>query len=118
MEKNDRKAKTDIKERFMQAIQKDPYLVGIIMNIKVFGINEITDYGTIIVKYHNRKTGITTIIDPAKPTIFIKENNEPEGFNISIRLAIQTTIETFGIPEVTEIPKFGGNLLPLLNGPP
>jgi hypothetical protein len=99
-----------IKDRFIQAMQKDPYFVGVIANIKVIGLDMLTDYGTLIIRYYNPKTGILAIIDPAKPTMFIKEDKEPQGFNIHIPLAIQLMIETFGTPEIIEIPKFHTNI--------
>ncbi len=100
------------KERFIQAMQKDPYFVGVIANIKVLGLDTLTDYGTLIIRYYNPKTGILAIIDPAKPTMFIKNDKEPEGFNIPIPLAIQLMLETFGEPEIIEIPKFHTNITP------
>jgi len=101
-----------IKDRFIQAMHKDPYFVGVIANIKVIGLDMLTDYGTLIMRYYNPKTGILAIIDPAKPTIFIKEDKEPQGFNIHIPLAIQLMIEAFGTPEIIEIPKFHTNIIP------
>jgi hypothetical protein len=106
--KEDRKRSP--RERFIQAMQKDPHFVGIITDIQVLGLDLLTNYGTLIIRYYNPKTGISAIIDPAKPTIFVKEDNEPQGFNIHIRLAIQLMVETFGMPEIEEIPKFGTNL--------
>jgi hypothetical protein len=106
------KNKTSTREKFIQAIQKDPYLVGVIANIKVIGLDILTDYGTLIIRYYNPKTGIFALIDPAKPTMFIKEDKEPQGFNIHIPLAIQLMIETFGTPEIIEIPKFYTNMIP------
>jgi hypothetical protein len=101
---------TNAKERFMKAIQKDPYLVGLILSLKLDGLYEFTNYGTVIVHYHNRKLGTTAIIDPTKPTIFIKENEEDPGFHIPIKTAIRLTTETFGTPEVMEVPKFHTNI--------
>lgn len=97
------------KEKLLQAIQKDPHLVGLIMNLKFEGIEELTDYGTIILRIYNPKTGITVILDPAKPSLFIIDNEE-EGFNIPIQTAIRITLETYGKPQVEEIPKFGTNI--------
>jgi hypothetical protein len=102
--------KRSIKERFIQAMQKDPYFVGVIANIKVLGLDTLTDYGTLIIRYYNPKTGIFAIIDPAKPAMFIKNDQEPQGFNIHTPLAIQLMIETFGTPEIIEIPKFHTNI--------
>jgi hypothetical protein len=107
------KEKTNIREKFTQAIQRDPHLVALITGIKVHGMEEITQYGTLIILYNNRKTGITAILDPAKPTIFIEDKHRKEKFNISIELAIKTTLETFGNPEFVEIPKIQTNLIPM-----
>jgi hypothetical protein len=106
------KNKASIRERFLEAIQKDPHFVGLIINIKILGMDTLTEYGTLILRYHNAKTGITAIIDPAKPTMFIKNDKDREGFNIHIPLAIQLTTETFGTPEIIEIPKFHTNIIP------
>ena len=101
-----------VKDQFIRTIQKDPHFTGLIMNIKVLGLDFLTDYGTLIIRYYNPKTGILALIDPANPTIFIKHDNEPQGFRIHIPLAIQLTIETFGTPEIVEIPKFHTNIIP------
>jgi hypothetical protein len=95
----------ETKEKFKKAIQKDPFLVGLIWNIKMEGIANLTDHGTIIIMMENPKTGTTVILDPAKPYLFIEDNGE--GYNIPIQTAIRITLETFGAPKVTEIPKFG-----------
>ena len=105
--------KRSIKDKFIQVIKKDPHLVALIMGIKVHGIGEITQYGTLIIFYNNKKTGITAILDPTKPTIFIEDKNDKEKFNIAIDLAIKTTLETFGNPEFVEIPKIQTNLIPM-----
>jgi hypothetical protein len=105
------KNQESIKDRFTQAIKTDPHLVALIMSIEVHGMEEITQYGTLIVLYNNRKTGITAILDPAKPTIFIENKHRKEKFNISIELAIKTTLETFGKPEFVEIPKIHTNII-------
>ena len=97
------------KEKFLEAIRKDPHLVGLIMNLRFEGIEALTDYGMLILKIHNPKTGITVILDPAKPYLFIKDNEE-EGFNIPIQTAIRLTFETYGKPQVEEIPKFETNI--------
>ncbi len=111
------KEQGNIKERLIKAIQKDPHILGIVWNIRLEGMHNLTDYGTIILIYNNRKTGISVIIDPAKPTIHIKDTKTNEGFNIHIPLAIKTVEETYGIPEVEEIPKFFTNI-PLSKGKP
>jgi len=107
------KGQANPKEKFLKAMQKDPHLAGIILNLKYEGIQALTNYGTLILKIHNPKTGIMVIIDPAKPYLFIKDNND-EGFNIPIQTAIRITLETYGTPQVEEIPKFGTNI-PELN---
>jgi hypothetical protein len=105
--------KGSIKDKFIQTIKTDPHLVALIMGIKTHGMEEITDYGTLIILYNNRKTGITAILDPAKPTMFIEDKHRKEQFNISIELAIKLTLETFGNPEFVEIPKIQTNLIPI-----
>ena len=100
--------KTSPKNKFIQAIQKDPMLIGFVINIDILGIDFLTDYGTLILQYHNPKTKFSAILDPAKPTIFIHDGKE--GFNISIRLAINTIKELYGMPEVIEIPKIFTNI--------
>jgi len=102
--------KGTVKDKFIQAITKDPHLVALIMGIKTYGIGTLTQYGTMIILYNNKKTGITAILDPAKPTIFIEDQQRKEKFNIHINMAIKLTLETFGNPEFIEIPKFGTNL--------
>lgn len=102
------KDKQNARELFKQAIQKDPFLVGLIWNINLDGIHILTDFGTLIIKMYNPKTGITIILDPAKPYLFINDNGT--SFNIPIKEAIQITATTFGIPQVEEIPKFGTNI--------
>lgn len=109
--------KSTVKDKFIQAITKDPHLVAIIMSIKTYGLETITYLGTIIILYNNKKTGIKAILDPAKPTIFIEDQQRKETFNIPINMAIKLTLETFGNPEFIEIPKFGTNLLELKNSP-
>jgi len=104
--------RTSTKDKFIQAIKKDPHLVALIMGIKTYGIGEITQDGTLIILYNNKKTGITAILDPAKPTIFIEDKHNKEKFNFPIELAIKTTLETFGNPEFIEIPKILTNLIP------
>ena len=103
--------KNNIRNKFIQTIKKDPHLVALIMSIKFHGIGEITQLGTLIILYNNKKTGITAILDPAKPTIFIEDKQNKEKFNISIGLAINLTLETFGYPEFIEIPKIQTNLI-------
>ncbi|MFZ8861768.1 MAG: hypothetical protein ACO2PP_14885 [Thermocrinis sp.] len=103
--------KGNIRDKFIQTIKKDPHLVALIMGIKFHGIGEITQLGTLIILYNNKKTGITAILDPAKPTIFIEDKQNKEKFNISIGLAINLTLETFGYPEFIEIPKIQTNLI-------
>jgi hypothetical protein len=105
--------KGSIKDKFTQTIKTDPHLVALIMGIKTHGMEEITDYGTLIILYNNRKTGITAILDPAKPTMFIEDKHRKEKFNIPIELAIKLTLETFGNPEFVEIPKIQTNLIPM-----
>ena len=104
--------KDTVKEKFIQAITKDPHLVALIMSIKTYGTRAITYGGNMIILYNNDKTGINAILDPAKPSIFIADQQREEKFNISINMAIKLTLETFGNPEFTEIPKFGTNLFP------
>jgi hypothetical protein len=104
--------KGNIKDKFIETIKKDPHLVALIMGIKVHGIGEITQHGTIIIFYTNKKTGITAILDPAKPTMFIEDKQKNEKFNITIGLAIKATLETFGNPEFIEIPKIQTNIIP------
>jgi len=104
--------KGTVKDMFIQAITKDPHLVALIMGIKTYGLKTLTYNGTIIILYNNKKTGINAILDPAKPTIFIEDQQRKEKFNIPINMAIKLTLETFGNPEFTEIPKFGTNLFP------
>jgi hypothetical protein len=105
--------KGTVKDKFIQAITKDPHLVALIMGIKTHGIGILTQYGTMIILYNNKKTGITAILDPAKPTIFIEDSQSKEKFNTPINLAIKTTLEVFGNPEFTEIPKFQTNIPPI-----
>ncbi len=100
--------RTSIKERFIQAIQNDPMLIGFVNNIDVAGLDFLTAHGTLILHYYNPKTKYTAILDPAKPTIFIHDGKE--GFNIHIQLAIKTIKELYGTPEITEIPKIGTNI--------
>jgi hypothetical protein len=96
------------KEKLIEATKKDPHIIGLITNLKYLGIAELTNFGTLILKYYNRKTNTTVIIDPTKPTLFIHDGTE--NFNIHIRLAIQTIDETYGVPEIEEIPKFFTNI--------
>jgi hypothetical protein len=105
--------KGTVKDKFIQAIIKDPHLVALIMGIKTYGIGTLTQYGTMIIFYNNKKTGITAILDPAKPTIFIEDQQRKEKFNTPINIAIKLTLETFGNPEFTEIPKFQTNIPPI-----
>jgi hypothetical protein len=100
--------KASPKDKFIQAIQKDPMLIGFVMNIDTAGLDFLTDHGTLILQYHNPKTKLSAILDPAKPTIFIHDGKE--GFNISIRLAISIIKELYGTPEIIEIPKIGTNI--------
>jgi hypothetical protein len=104
--------KATLKDKFIQTIQKDPHLVALIMGIKYHGTGELTLNGTLIILYKNKKTGITAILDPAKPTIFIEDTHNKEKLNIHIQLAIKLTLETFGNPEFIEIPKFHTNTIP------
>jgi hypothetical protein len=67
--------KENLKDKFTQTIKTDPHLVALIMAIKYHGIKVITNHGTLIIFYNNRKTGISAILDPTKPTIFIENKN-------------------------------------------
>jgi len=98
------------KEKFTEIIKRDPHIVAIVMTIKAHGIEAITEQGTLIILYSNKKTNIAAIIDPAKPTIFIEDKQTNEKLNIPIKLATRITIETFGLPELTGIPKFWTNI--------
>ncbi|MFZ8862381.1 MAG: hypothetical protein ACO2PP_18010 [Thermocrinis sp.] len=98
------------KDKFTEIIKRDPHIVAIVMGIITHGIEAITEQGTLIILYSNKKTNITAIIDPAKPTIFIEDKQTNEKLNIPIKLATKITIETFGLPELTGIPKFWTNI--------
>ncbi len=100
--------RTSIREKFIQTIQKDPMLIGFVINIDIVGLDFLTENGTLILRYHNPKTKYSAILDPAKPTIFIHDGKE--GFNIHIQLAIKTIRELYGTPEVIEIPKIITNI--------
>ena len=102
--------KDSIKEKFLRTLQQDPFVAGTIWNIILDGIDALTDFGTLILVYENKKTGIRMVIDPAKPYLFISNERTNEEFNISIQLAIRLTKETYGTPQVREIPKFGTNI--------
>ncbi len=105
-----REERTKVREAFLRAIQQDPFLVGTIWNIITEGVDTLTDFGTIILVYENKKTGINFVLDPAKPDLFIKNEKTGEQFNINIQQAIKLTKETYGTPQTTEIPKFGTNI--------
>jgi len=108
---------TNAREKFIQAIQNDPMLLGFVFNIKAVGLDFLTENGTLILQYHNRKTGYFALLDPAKPTIHIHNTKTKENFNIPIKTAISIIIELYGTPEVIEIPKIITNF-PLDRIPP
>lgn len=108
------KGKPNAREKFIQIIQKDPHIIGLITNIKILGIDELTDYGTLILRYYNQKTGIMALVDPAKPTINIHDERTKDSINIPIQLAIRTIEDLYGTPEVIEIPKIHTNLFQFL----
>lgn len=107
-------SKTNLKESFLKATQKDPFITAIIWNIIALGMKEFTDNGTLILIYENSKTGMHIVIDPASPNLFIKDTKENIKLNIPIELATKFTKEAYGRPVLKEIPKFGisTNLIP------
>ena len=109
------KEKKNIRELFLETVQKDPQLVCFITAIADNGVKFLTRNGMVIVFYHNKKLGTTAILDPAKPTLFIQDSQRNIKLNISINLAAKLTLETFGMPELLEIPKIGTNLIPGLD---
>jgi len=98
--------KKSIKERFKEFLTKDPYISTFLTDIRFIGLDVVTDYGTKIIMYFNKKTGITILIDPAKPTIIVRDENTKEVLNIHFHLATQTILQTYGIPTISETPKF------------
>ena len=104
-----------IKERFKEFLAKDPYIATFLTDIRFMGLDVATENGTKILMYSNKKTGITILIDPAKPTIVVRDEKTNEHLNIHIQLATQTILETYGMPTISEIPKFGFGLFSLEN---
>ncbi len=102
--------KKSTKERLKELLAKDPYAITFLTDISFIGIKNATENGTKILMYFNKKTGITILIDPAKPTIVVRDEKTKEVLNIHFQVATQTIIETYGTPMVSEIPKFGFGL--------
>jgi hypothetical protein len=94
-------------ENFKETIARDPYLASLIGAFKIHGLRPFTRNGTAILLYHNKKTGLTLILDPANPFIHIEDQKNNAKFNIPIKTAITIITETYGLPETEEIPKFG-----------
>jgi len=109
--------KKSIKERFKELLTKDPYIATFLMDIRFMGLDVATENGTKILMYFNKKTGITILIDPAKPTIVVRNEKTKETLNIHFQLATQTILETYGMPTISEIPKFGFGLFNHENEP-
>jgi hypothetical protein len=99
-----------LRERLISLIQKDPYIMAIITALKLEGIDALTNNGTAIYVMSNRKTGITIIVDPAKPYILIKEQGHEKATAFPIKLAIKWATDEFGFPTSEHIPKFGTNI--------
>lgn len=98
------------KHKLINIIQTDPHLATIIWDLNLIGIREITYNGTTIVVYYNEKTNIELVIDPAHSNITFRNNNTGEILNIHPRTALKFLKETYGIPKIMEIPKFGTNI--------
>jgi hypothetical protein len=103
--KEQEKAKT--LENFKETIARDPYLASLIAAFKIHGLRPFTRNGTVILFYNNQTTGLSLILDPAHPFIHIEDQKNNTKFSIPIKTATKMIIETYGLPEVEEIPKFG-----------
>jgi hypothetical protein len=99
-----------LKNRLISLIQKDPYIIAVITALKLEGMDALTNNGTTIYVMNNRTTGITIIVDPARPSILIKDPEHDKPTEFPIKLAIKWTIDAFGFPTSEHIPKFGTNL--------
>jgi hypothetical protein len=113
--KEERAKQDNLKERFISLIQRDPYIIAVITGLKLEGMDALTNEGTAIYMMHNRTTGITIILDPARPSILIKSPEDEKPTEFPIKLAIKWTIEKFGFPTEEYIPKFGTNIAELQN---
>jgi hypothetical protein len=102
-----------LKNRFISLIQKDPYIIAVITALKLEGMDALTNNGTAIYVMNNRTTGITIIVDPARPSILIKDHEHNKPTEFPIKLAIKWTMDAFGFPTSEHIPKFGTNLTEL-----
>jgi hypothetical protein len=109
------KEKRNIRSMFYQTMQRDPHLACFITALSDIGIKTLTRNGMRILFYNNEKMGTTAILDPAKTTLLIQDKKQNTSFHIDIKLAIKITIDTFGNPELLEIPKIGTNLIPGLD---
>jgi hypothetical protein len=113
--REERDKQANLKDRFISLIQRDPYIIAIITALKLEGMDALTNEGTAIYMMHNRTTGITIIVDPARPSILIKSPEDEKPTEFPVKLAIKWTMEKFGFPTSEHIPKYGTNIAELQN---